>query len=136
MVQELNERQKEFFYHVSHLIKTSDNPFYCFLTGGAGVGKSHLTKPLYQATLKYYNIRAGDNFQEIKTLMLAATGKAAYNINSNTIHSALAIPACQSLQNYRALDSSRLNTLRCLLDGVKLISLDEISMVGSTMFNV
>ena len=42
MVQKLNE-QKEFFYHVLHLIKTSANPFYCFLSGGAGVGKSHLS---------------------------------------------------------------------------------------------
>ena len=30
--------------------------------------------------------------------MLAPTGKAAYNIKGNTIHSALAIPACQSLK--------------------------------------
>ena len=68
--------------------------------------------------------------------MLAPTGKAAYNIKDNTIHSALAIPVCQSLRNYKALDSSRLNTLHCLLGGVKLIFLNEISMVGSTMFNV
>ncbi|CAB4003373.1 Hypothetical predicted protein [Paramuricea clavata] len=40
MVQKLNREQKEFFFHVLHLIKTSDNPFYCFLSGGAGVGKS------------------------------------------------------------------------------------------------
>ena len=59
MVQKLNKKQKEFFYHVLHLIKTSDNPFYSFLSGGAGVGKSHLTKSLYQAALKYYNTRAG-----------------------------------------------------------------------------
>ena len=68
--------------------------------------------------------------------MLAPTGKAAFNIKGNTIHSALAIPACQSLKNYKPLDSSRLNTLRSQLGGVKLIFLDEISMVGSTMFNV
>ena len=68
--------------------------------------------------------------------MLAPTGKAAYNIKGNTIHSALAIPACQSLKNYKSLDSSRLNTLRCQLGGVKLVFIDEISMVGNTMFNV
>ena len=136
MVQMLNKEQKEFFYHVLHLIKTSDQPFYCFLSGGAGVGKSHLTKALYQAALKYYNTRAGVNFSEIKVLMLAPTGKAAYNIKGNTIHSALAIPACQSLKNYKRLDSSRLNTLRCQLGGVKLIFIDEISMLGNTMFNV
>lgn len=66
---------------------------------------------------------------------MAPTGKAAYNIKGNTIHSALAIPACQSLKIYKPLDSSRLNTLRCHLGGVKLIFLDEISMVGNTMLN-
>ena len=137
MVQKLNREQKEFFYHVLHLIKTSDNPFYFFLSGGAGVGKSHLTKCLYQAALKYYSTRAGDDFHQVKILKLAPTGKAAYNIKGNTIHSALAIPACQSLKNYKHLDSSRLNTIRCELGGLKLIFLDEISMVGgSAMFNV
>lgn len=68
--------------------------------------------------------------------MLAPTGKAAYNIKGNTIHSALAIPACPSLKNYKSLDSSQLNTLRCQVDGVKLIFLDEISTVGNAMFTV
>ena len=52
------------------------------------------------------------------------------------MHSALAIPACQSLKIYKPLDSSRLNTLRCHLGGVKLIFLDEISMVRNTMLNM
>ena len=86
--------------------------------------------------MKYYNTRAGDDFHQIKILLLAPTVKAAFNIKGNTIHRTLAIPACQSLTNYKPLDPSRLNTLRCQLGGVKLIFLDEISMVGSTMFNV
>lgn len=118
------------------MIKISQDPFYCFLSGGAGVGKSHVTKALYQAALKYYNSRAGESFAEIHVLMLAPTGKAAYNIKGNTIHTALAIPACQSLKTYRHLDSSRLNSLRCHIGSVKLIFIDEISMVGNTVFNV
>lgn len=53
LVQTLNQKQKEFFYQILHLVKTSDKPFYYFLSGGAGVGKSHLIKSLYQAALKY-----------------------------------------------------------------------------------
>ena len=68
LVQMLNKKQKEFFKHVLHLIKTTDERFYCFLSGGAGVGKTHLTKALYQAALKYYNTRAGVDFTEIKVL--------------------------------------------------------------------
>lgn len=51
MVQILNKEQKEFLYHVLHLIKTFDEPFYYFLSGGTDVGKSHLTKALFQAAL-------------------------------------------------------------------------------------
>ena len=111
MVQKLNKKQKEFFYHVLNLVKTSDNPFYCFISGGGGAGKLHLFKCLYQAALKYYNTRAGDDFNQIKILMLAPTGKAAYIIKRATIHSSLTIPACQCLKNYKPLDSSRLNIL-------------------------
>ena len=48
LVQKLNKEQKEFFYHILHLIKTANEAFYCFLSGGASVGKkSHVTKALY-----------------------------------------------------------------------------------------
>ena len=125
MVQKLNKEQKEFFAHALHLIKTSEKPFYCFLSGGGGVGKSHLTKSIYQAALKYNNSHEGEDFHQVNILLLAPTGKAAFLIKGNTIHSALAIPASQSLKNYKQLDSSRLNTLQSLLGGVKLILLDE-----------
>ena len=136
MIQSLNKKQKELFYHAPHFIKTTDSPFYSFLSGGGGVGKSHLTKSIYQAALKYYNTRAGEDFHQVKILLLAPTGKAAFIIKGNTIHSALAVPASQSLKNYKPLDSSRLNTLRSQLGGVKLILLDEVSMVGNNMFTV
>ena len=75
------------------------------------MGKSHLTKSIYQAALKYYNSREGEDFHQVNILLLAPTGKAAFLIKGNTIHSALAIPASQSLKNYKHLDLSRLNTL-------------------------
>ncbi len=136
LVQMLNKKQREFFYHALHIIKTSDKPFYAFLSGGGGVGKSHLIKSIYQAALKYYNARAGEDFHCTHILLLAPTGKAAYLIKGDTIHSALAIPASQLLKNYKPLDSGRLNTLICELGALKLILLDEISMVGNSMFTI
>ena len=62
-------------------------------------------------------------------------GPTACTIKGNTIHSALAVPANQSLKNYKQLDSSRLDTLRTQF-GVKLIFVDEISMVGNNMFTI
>ena len=106
------------------------------LSGGGGVGKSHLIKSIYQAAIQSYNTKAGEDFHQIKVLLLAPTGKAAYIIKGNTIHSALAVPVSPSLKIYKPLDCSRLNTLRSQLGGVQLILLDEISMVGSNMFTV
>ncbi|XP_028416127.1 ATP-dependent DNA helicase PIF1-like [Dendronephthya gigantea] len=80
--------------------------------------------------------QAGEDFRRVHVLLLAPTGKAAYLIKGNTIHSALSIPASQSLKIYKPLDSGRLNTLRCELGALKLILLDEISMVGNSMFTV
>ena len=119
IVQMLNKDQKEFFYHVLHLIKTSDEPFYCFLSGGAGVWKSVLRKALYQAALKYYNQRAGVDLTQVKVLLLAPTGKAANNIKGNTIHTALGISAFHSLKTYKSPESSRPNALRCQLGHIK-----------------
>ena len=136
LVQMLNKKQREFFHHALHLIKASEKPFHAFLSGGGGVGKSHLIKSIYQAALKHYNSRAGEDFRRIQILLLAPTGKAAYLIKVNTIHSAFGIPASQSLKNYKPLDSGRLNTMRCELGALKLILLDEVSMVGNSMFTV
>ena len=83
------------FARGSSTIKTTDEPFCTLLTGGAGVGKSHVTKALYQAVIKYLNVRVGDDFNKVKAILLALTGKAAYNIQGKTIHSTLNIPANQ-----------------------------------------
>ena len=135
-VRSLNNEQLVFFYHILYLLRTSDVAFYCFLSGGGGVGKSHVTKALYQAAVKCLNTNVGDDFQKIRALILAPTGKAAFNIRGCTIHSALSVPANRSLHNYQRLDSSRLNSLCNKLGGLKVIFVDEISMVGNSMFNV
>ena len=69
-------------------------------------------------------------------MLLGLTGKSAYNISGLTIHSCLAVPANQPLRRYRKLDSSRLISLRNKLGGLKVIFVDEISMVGNSMFNI
>ena len=67
-------------------------------------------------------------------MLLGPTRKSAYNISGLTIHSCLAVLANQPLRRYRKLDSSRLNSLRNKLGGLKVIFIDEISMVGNSMF--
>ena len=134
LVRSLNKEQKQFFNHVLHSVKVSDDQLSLFLSGGAGVGKSWLTNALYEAVTKYLNHVVGENPDEAKVIKLAPTGKAAYNIRGNTVHSALQLPANRGFL-YTALDNDRLNTIRSKLRKLKVVLTDEISMVGSGMFN-
>ena len=134
LVRSLNIKQKEFFYHVLHSIKTKDDPLALFLSGGAGVGKSTVTNALYEALMRYLNSVPGKNPDEVKVLKVAPTGKAAFNIKGNTLHSAFKIPANRGFQ-YCTLNADRLNTIRAQLKRLQVIFIDVISMVGSGMFN-
>lgn len=117
-----------------HSVKVSNKPLRLFLSGGAGVGKSWLTNALYEALIIYLNSVAGENPDDVKVVKVAPTGKAAYNIKGNTVHSAFQLPANRGWE-YCTLDSDRLNTIRSKLRNLKIIFIDEISMVGSGMFN-
>lgn len=116
LVCSLNEKQRQFFYHVLHSVKTSDDPLRLFLSGGAGVGKSTVTNALYEALIRYLNSIACKNPDEINVI---------------TSHAAFKIPANKGFE-YCALDSNRLNAN---LRKLKVVFIDEISMVGSGMFN-
>ena len=75
-------------------IKTSDEALRLrFLSGGAGVGKTTVTNALYETLIRYLNSVPGENPDDIKVLKVAPTGKAAFNISGNTLHSAFKIPA-------------------------------------------
>ena len=106
MVRSLNKQQKEFFYHVLHWMKIRQEPLYAFLSGGAGVGKSVLTRALYQALLKFYSHRIMDNPDNMHILLCAPTGKAAHNINGTTIHSAFCVPVGRGF-SYKPLDMQK-----------------------------
>ena len=133
LVRSLNGKQT-IFYHVFHSIKTRNDPLRLFLSGGAGVGKSTVTNALYEALIRYLNSIAGENPDDVKVVKAAPTGKAAFNIKGNTLHSAFKIPANRGFE-YCSLDSDRLNTIRTHLKKLKTIVIDEISMVGSGLLN-
>lgn len=115
-------------------LKTRINPLYVFLTGGAGVGKSVVTRTLYQGLLKYYSHQLNESPDTFHVLLCAPTGKAAHNISGATIHSSFCIPVGQGFA-YKPLDMQQLNTLRTKYMHLKVLIIDEISMVGQNMFN-
>ena len=88
LLRSLNLRQQEFFNHVIHWIKCRDEPLYAFLSGGAGVGKSVVIRALYQSLYRILNLRDGENPDDIRILLCAYIGIAAFNIGGQTICSA------------------------------------------------
>ncbi|CAC5391861.1 unnamed protein product [Mytilus coruscus] len=91
LIRSLNKKQWEFFQHVVTWVKTKHEPFYTFLTGGAGCGKSVVVRAIFQALHRHLCSTEGEDPDDIRILLCAPTGKAAYNINGLTIHNAFQI---------------------------------------------
>ena len=105
-------------------------PSYLFITGGGGAGKSHLIKTIYHTAVKTF--RHSVINPELPTVVLMApTGVAAINIDGTTINTALPIPK-ETGDNLPAMSDQKKTQLRLTLVDLKLIIIDEISMVGNT----
>ena len=131
----LNIGQYEFIMNLIHHVKTRDDPFnWTFLSGGAGVGKTFTSTIFYECLFRVLSDKAGYEPETMSILKIAPTGKAAYLIRGNTIHSALRIPINNNY-GYKSLDSDSRNTLRTQLRGLKYIIVDEVSMLGGGLFN-
>jgi len=134
LMKSLNNEQVAFVYDTMHQLKTSQQPVYRFLSGGAGTGKSYVLRALREMAERFYKSKAGENFQQCWSMTVAPTGKAAFIAGGGTIHSILHVPANQSF-TYNRLYHETLNTLRTQIGHIKLWLIDEISMVGSRMLS-
>ncbi|CAF1564037.1 unnamed protein product, partial [Rotaria sp. Silwood1] len=134
MMRSLNNNQRRYTLNVMNLIKNGDKQFFHFINGGAGVGKSTLIKAVYQSILRFYNSLPGSNPETIHTAICAPTGKAAALIDGMTLHSFLSLPVNQCKHKLVKLDSNISNRIGVKLKDLQLLIIDEISMVGFTMF--
>ncbi len=75
-------------------------------------------------------LKEGDNPEDCRILLCAPTGKAAY-INGLTYHSTLKFQANSS--EYRKPSCDVLNTLQCKYRNLKVVIIDEVSMLGNKM---
>ena len=109
--------------------KCKSEPLFLYVSGFGGTGKSYLIKAIQGFMFVQSNI-----FQEKAGLMLTApTGLAASNINGQTIHSALKLPVEHgATAKYSALRKKHLDQMRSVMEDLKAIIIDEISMVSST----
>ena len=137
MIQSLNTCQQQLFQFVLDWCRTkrlcdTTAPFHIFCTGGAGVGKSHLINAVVQMANRELR-RVGDNPDDILIHLSAPTGTASYNIQGSTIHSSFQI----SVSNHNkanSLSAEKLANLRQKFSHLKILIIDELSMVGANLF--
>jgi hypothetical protein len=96
-------------------------PFF-FITGSGGTGKTFITKLIIDWI----------KTQNKMYLLTAPTGVAAQNVGGSTIHSALRLT--YSASGYQSLAFYDLEFKKKLQD-IKILIIDEISMVSATLFN-
>lgn len=137
-LEKLNEKQRTFVMHVYKCLKTEKNvPFQLYLAGSAGVGKSTVISALYQLITHHFDHVAGNNPNSLKVLITAFAGKAAFLVHGTTLHSAFALPVKKRNRSKPLVDLSSdfANTIRTELNDLKLIIIDEISMVDNIILN-
>ena len=101
-------------------------PLWINIDGTAGTGKSFLISAI---STEMQNLA----FSEDKpgpVMQVAPTGVAAFGINGMTVHSALSLPVKTS---FEALIPSMLSKLQHQWKDIKLLIIDEKSMIGRTM---
>ena len=131
----LNKKQRQIFTHIVHSITHSPEEQLCvFITGGAGVGKSVVIHTLYQALHRLCGSNFGQDPEDIRILLCAYTGLAAYNIQGFTLHNALCIEPNKKLR-YKPLTDDKRNTLKTKYRNLSVLIVDEVSMVGDGMLN-
>ncbi|KAL4007992.1 hypothetical protein ACER0C_001844 [Sarotherodon galilaeus] len=141
MYQSLNETQASIFYAVREwcfklVWGHCPEQFFYFVSGGAGCGKSHVIKCIYEEATKILHqlprFRDQADMSYPAVLLTAFTGTAAFNISGKTLHSLLKLP--KSLKPpYQGLGNA-LDEVRASLSNAEILVIDEISMVSKDLF--
>ena len=95
-------------------------PFFIFLSGGAGVEKSHTVHSIHQSAIRILKTTA-QNTDTPLVIVTASTGKAAVNIGGTTLHSAFNLQIRRKRESsfYRKTSAQTLNTQRCKYSQLK-----------------
>jgi hypothetical protein len=98
-------------------------PLRLIIAGTAGCGKSHLIKCLVKAIRRFYNFNKS-------VQVLCPTGNSANLINGATIHRFLKIPTSNRSKELKAPDGSTGEALQENCKLLKVLLVDERSLIG------
>ena len=133
LIIKLNGQQRKFFDDFCERLLEDDNPpFYLYIAGEAGTGKSFLLKIMIEV-IKHLKLTPGDDLRKPPAIVMAPTANAAYIINGKTIESALGMLPNRS-NTFSKRKSNQVSNLSFLYEDVAVLFCDEISMVGSSKF--
>jgi len=121
----MNDDQRRIIDKVLHSVCASDSPIHLIVSGQGGTGKSRIINLLSQmVSSKFPN--------NIPVTVTAPTGLSAFNVSGTTVHRLLSLPIEHGKPaDYSKLNQETLNTLRGTLRGLRLLIIDEVSMVSS-----
>ena len=138
-VSKLNSQQAKIFNDFCERIQLSfqeSDPFYLYIKGEAGTGKSFLLRLMIEFVNRLPK-SSGQELDKPVSLTIAPTGVAAYLVNGVTIESGLGMmPQQNSWRYYQNRNSSATSNLRFLYQDLRVIFLDEVSMVSSDKLTI
>jgi nucleoside-triphosphatase THEP1 len=122
--------------NVLNCIKLNET-FYHFVSGGSGFGKTHLIRAVQHTINRFLDkhhqrVDEIDKNDPMHLILTAFTGKAAFHIRGATLHGAFGL----ALENKVGdLSEARLKKFRKAFAHLRLIIIDEISLVDSNLFS-
>ena len=122
----LNVDQQRIVDKVVHKVCIEQQSIHLFCSGQGGTGKSRVIDVLDRMV----SSKCSGNI--IGVIVTAPTGLAAFNVAGTTIHRTFALPVEHGKPaDYSRLGQDQLNIIRQMLKGLKLLIIDELSMVSS-----
>ncbi|WP_321777546.1 ATP-dependent DNA helicase [Sulfurimonas sp.] len=113
--------------YLEDILQDLDKKQNIFLTGGAGVGKTTITREV----IEHFENEAK------KVAKLASTGMAATLINGQTLHSFLDLGIASSIEELEKSGKFLIKKkIKKLISSMSLIVIDEISMVSDTLMQM
>jgi hypothetical protein len=99
------------------------------LTGRAGTCNTFTAKALFQILIRIYDSKNSYDPMKPKGLIVAYTGKVAYNAGGTIVHSRFCMPFNKS--RFLPLNKEMLDTLSKIYEELQLVFIDEESLIGS-----